>query len=197
MKEICFATNNQHKIEEVRAIIGSDFRILSLREIGCHEELPETGETLEANSRQKAEYVFSKYNIPCFADDSGLEVAALNWAPGVFSARYAGEQRNDNDNIDLLLRNMSDSEDRVARFRTVITLIGMQGVHAFEGIIEGTITRERRGNGGFGYDPVFIPDGYDVTFAQMSPAQKNAISHRAVAVQKLAVFLKKNWVGAS
>lgn len=197
MKEICFATNNQHKIEEVRAIIGSDFRILSLREIGCHEELPETGETLEANSRQKAEYVFSKYNIPCFADDSGLEVAALNWAPGVFSARYAGEQRDDNDNIDLLLRNMSDSEDRVARFRTVITLIGMQGVHAFEGIIEGTIITERRGSGGFGYDPVFIPDGYDVTFAQMSPAQKNAISHRAVAVQKLAVFLKKNWVGAS
>lgn len=194
MKEICFATNNQHKIEEVRSIIKPDFRILSLKEIGCREELPETGETLEANSRQKAEYVFSKYHVPCFADDSGLEVAVLNWAPGVISAMYAGEQRSDNDNIDLLLRNMVGKEDRHARFRTVITLIGGNGVNAFEGIINGAIIHKKTGAGGFGYDPVFIPEGHSLTFAEMSPEQKNSISHRAIAVQKLSAFLKVNWI---
>lgn len=195
MKELCFATNNIHKIEEVRQIVKPDFLILSLRDIGCFDELSETGQTLEANSLQKAGYIVHKYNIPCFADDSGLEVEALNGEPGVFSARYAGEQKNDQDNISLLLKKLNGIHNRKARFRTVITLADKKGFKNFEGVISGAILNEPRGRGGFGYDPVFLPEGYHLTFAEMSAEEKNAISHRALAMQKLSQFLRENPLG--
>ena len=194
MKELCFATNNKHKIEEVRSIIEPDFRILSLRDIGCHDELPETGLTLEANSLEKAQYVFSKFSIPCFADDSGLEVDTLNGAPGVFSARYAGDHKNDGDNTALLLSNLAGKENRAAQFRTVISLLEEKGKYIFGGTIKGSIIHEKRGNNGFGYDPVFVPEGYSLTFAEMPSEQKNAISHRAIAVKKLCAFLIRNYI---
>ncbi len=207
--EICFATNNAHKIEEIKAILGSKFpsyainyakaslikkasagwQVVSLAEIGCHEELTEERDTLEGNSLQKAEYVFNKYNLACFADDTGLEVEALAGAPGVYSARYAGEQRSAEDNIDLLLKNLEGKSDRKAQFRTVITLIQPGGFHQFEGIVEGTILEQRRGKGGFGYDPIFLPTGSSKTLAEMSMEEKNQISHRARATQKLVEFL--------
>lgn len=188
---ICFATNNAHKIEEIKAILGNKFQVLSLEDIGCHEELLEERDTLEGNSLQKAEYVFQKYKVSCFADDTGLEVEALDRAPGVFSARYAGEQRNPEHNMDLLLKNLDGKSNRKARFRTVITLIQPTGLHQFEGIVEGTILMERKGNGGFGYDPLFLPDGYIKTLAEMSMEEKNKISHRARATEKLVEFLTK------
>jgi len=163
-----------------------------LDEINCFEGLPETRDTLEGNSLQKAEYVFEKYDIPCFADDTGLEVEALNGAPGVYSARYAGPQRNSGDNIALLLKNLQSKESRKARFRTVISLVGLeQNAMLFDGIVSGTITDETRGTSGFGYDPVFLPDGYHKTFAEMSLDEKNVLSHRALAVKKLEGYLKK------
>jgi len=187
---LCFATNNKHKLEEVRHAI-KDFKILSLEEINCFEELPETRDTLEGNSIQKAEFVFERFNVPCFADDTGLEVDLLNGAPGVYSARYAGPQRNSEDNIDLLLANLRDSAHPTARFRTIITLVGLESHPVlFEGIIPGTITKERRGSTGFGYDPVFLPDGYSKTFAEMTLSEKNELSHRAIAVRKLQVYLR-------
>lgn len=189
--EICFATNNAHKIEEIEAILGNKFHVLSLKDIGCHEELLEERDTLEGNSLQKAEYVFQKYKVSCFADDTGLEVEVLNLAPGVYSARYAGEQRNSEHNIDLLLKNLSGKSNRKARFRTVITLIQPTGLHQFEGIVEGTILEGRKGKGGFGYDPVFLPDGFSKTLAEMTMEEKNQISHRARATQKLVEFLNK------
>lgn len=188
--KICFATNNQHKIAEVQAIVGNQFELVSLAEIGCLEELPETGNTLEENSAQKAEYVWHKYQIPCFADDSGLEVEALANAPGVYSARYAGLPKNDEKNIALLLQNLQNQPNRKAQFRTCITLITAKGKWQFEGIVKGEILQEKRGSGGFGYDPVFLPEGYKQTFAEMSMQDKNAISHRAIAVRKLANFLQ-------
>ncbi len=188
--ELCFATNNKHKLEEVRDAVGRNIRIISLQEINCTEELPETRETFEGNSLQKAEYVHTRFNIACFADDSGLEVEALQDAPGVYSARYAGIHKNDQDNIDLLLRNLANQTNRKARFRTVITLLGTDNVpHYFEGSIAGTITHECRGTSGFGYDPVFMPDGYQKTFAEMTLQEKNTLSHRAIAVKKLAEYL--------
>jgi len=187
---LCFASNNNHKLEEVRHALGEHFTVLSLFNIGCTQELPETQDTLEGNSLQKAQFVFDRYTIPCFADDSGLEVDALNGAPGVYSARYAGEKRNSEDNVTLLLKNMIGEVSRDARFRTVITLVEMGGIHSFVGEISGTITNERRGNQGFGYDPVFQPNGYTQTFAEMSLEQKNKISHRAIAIGKLSEFLK-------
>lgn len=190
---ICFATNNLHKLEEVRqAVAGSDLTILSLGEIHCKEELPETRDTIADNSLQKAEYVYHHYHVPCFADDTGLEVDALDGAPGVYSARYAGPQRSSEDNIELLLRNLHGNTNRTARFRTVITLIGIGGsqVRLFEGIVEGTITETKRGTSGFGYDPVFMPDGFDRTFAEMSMEEKNTLSHRAMAVSKLVKYLQ-------
>ncbi|PKQ70804.1 non-canonical purine NTP diphosphatase [Raineya orbicola] len=190
--KICFATNNQHKIAEVQAIVGNQFELVSLAEIGCLEELPETGNTLEENSAQKAEYVWHKYQIPCFADDSGLEVEALANAPGVYSARYAGLPKNDEKNIALLLQNLQNQPNRKAQFRTCITLITAKGKWQFEGIVKGEILQEKRGSGGFGYDPVFLPEGYKQTFAEMSVQDKNAISHRAIAVRKLADFLQAN-----
>ncbi len=189
--EICFATNNAHKLEEVQALLGNTFRIKSLKDIGCREELPEERDTLEGNSSQKAEYVFQKYKVDCFADDSGLEVDALKGDPGVDSAHYAGPQRNHDDNMNLLLENLADNLNRKARFRTVITLIVSGDVHQFEGIVTGTILKEKRGQGGFGYDPVFLPDGFSKTLAEMSMEEKNRISHRARAIQKLTEFLKK------
>lgn len=185
------ATNNQHKISEIRPLIGPDFRILSLDDIGCRDELPETQNTLEGNSLQKAAFVYDRFHVPCFADDTGLEVEALNGAPGVFSARYAGEQKNSDDNIRLLLRTLAPHLNRKARFRTVITLVGLENEPlVFEGVVHGTILHEKRGTAGFGYDPVFQPDGFSITMAEMSLEEKNRISHRALAVKKLVAYLR-------
>ena len=196
--KIVFATNNQHKLQEIREILGDQFEILSLADIGCHEDIPETGNTLEANAHQKAEYVFDHYHIDCFADDTGLEVDALGGAPGVHSARYAeGADHNSEANMAKLLRELGDNDNRKARFRTVISLIQMEGgnpvcsrEYQFEGVVEGRIDREKHGSEGFGYDPVFIPEGYDKSFAELGEEIKNQISHRARAVKKLAEWLK-------
>jgi len=187
---LCFATNNQHKIEEVRAHLGPDFLLAGLAEIGCTEELPEDQATLEGNSFQKAEYVYKNFGVSCFADDTGLEVAALHGAPGVYSARYAGNQRKAEDNMKLLLKNLEGAQNRKAQFRTVITLMTAAFTRQFEGIVTGQIINEYRGSGGFGYDPIFLPDGFNKTLAEMSMEEKNAISHRARAVNKLVDFLK-------
>lgn len=196
--KIVFATNNQHKLQEIREILGDQFEILSLADIGCHEDIPETGNTLEANAHQKAEYVFDHYHIDCFADDTGLEVDALGGAPGVHSARYAeGTDHNSEANMAKLLRELGDNDNRKARFRTVISLIQMEGgnpvcsrEYQFEGVVEGRIDREKHGSEGFGYDPVFIPEGYDKSFAELGEEIKKQISHRARAVKKLAEWLK-------
>ncbi|MBR3514152.1 MAG: non-canonical purine NTP diphosphatase [Bacteroidaceae bacterium] len=188
--ELVFATNNQHKLDEIRQILDGQIHILSLADIGCHVDIPETADTLQGNALQKARYVASHYNMDCFADDTGLEVAALDGAPGVHSARYAGGQGHDSQaNMDLLLHNMEKKSDRKARFRTVIALIIKGEEHLFEGIVNGKILTERHGTDGFGYDPVFQPDGFDCTFAEMTASQKNAISHRGRATQKLVQFL--------
>ena len=188
--ELVFATNNQHKLDEIRQILDGQIHILSLGDIGCHVDIPETADTLQGNALQKARYVASHYNMDCFADDTGLEVAALDGAPGVHSARYAGGQGHDSQaNMDLLLHNMEKKSDRKARFRTVIALIIKGEEHLFEGIVNGKILTERHGTDGFGYDPVFQPDGFDCTFAEMTASQKNAISHRGRATQKLVQFL--------
>jgi XTP/dITP diphosphohydrolase len=191
MNPLCFATNNAHKIEEIQAILGEKFTILTLQEIGCEEDLAETQTTLEGNSLQKADYIWQKYGINCFADDSGLEVDALGGEPGVYSARYAGEQRNHSDNMEKLLQNLSKFEDKKAQFRAVITLILNGEIQQFEGIVRGKIIVEKRGTKGFGYDPIFVPNGYDTTFAEMDLAEKNPISHRGLAVQKLVSFLEE------
>jgi XTP/dITP diphosphohydrolase len=187
---VCFATHNQHKIEEVRAMLSPDFPLIGLDEIGCKEDLPETQATLEGNSLQKAEFVFDNFNVSCFADDTGLEVKSLHGDPGVYSARYAGPQKNSTENINLLLKNLQGIANREARFRTVITLITPTVTKQFEGIVEGYIIDELRGSSGFGYDPVFIPKGFDKTLAEMTLAEKNLISHRALALQKLVGYLK-------
>lgn len=198
--KIVFATNNQHKLSEVRQILGDSIEVLSLNDIGCHEDIPETGTTLEANAQQKAQYVFDHYHIDCFADDTGLEVDALGGAPGVYSARYAAigcaatPQPIDHDseaNMTKLLNELGENNNRNARFRTVIALIQQGELHEFEGIVNGQIIRERRGGEGFGYDPIFQPDGYDQTFAELGTEVKNHISHRARATQKLADYLLK------
>ena len=234
MNKIVFATNNKHKLEEIRSILGEDFEVLSLNDIGCHEDIPETADTLEGNALQKAQYVFEKYGYDCFADDTGLEVQALGGEPGIYSARYAaldgdGSISHDSEaNMAKLLRKLEGIENRKARFRTVIALLthsqslpkrgksdmisvnksnqtslpsgGVEGGYnpspregkrvGFEGIVNGSIIRERRGGEGFGYDPIFQPEGYDKTFAELGSEIKNHISHRARAVQKLADFLK-------
>ncbi|GAB3228038.1 non-canonical purine NTP diphosphatase [Algoriphagus aestuariicola] len=188
--KICFATNNLKKIEEVKAALGPEFEIVSLQEIGCYEELPETGDTLEHNAFQKARYVKDHYGIDCFADDTGLEVAALDGAPGVYSGRFAGEPRSDERNIALLLQKMEGKTERSARFRTVIALIWQGKEFSFEGIAEGEILPTELGKGGFGYDPVFRPSGFDKTFAELSLEEKNQISHRGQAVRALIAFLR-------
>ena len=191
--KIVFATNNKHKLEEIKDILGKDFEIVSLAEIGCHEDIPETGLTLEENARQKSTYIVEHYNHDCFADDTGLEVDALNGEPGVHSARYAeGTDHDSEANMRKLLSKMSNVKDRTARFRTVISLI-INGVeHQFEGRVEGRIATEKHGKEGFGYDPIFIPDGYDKSFAELGEEVKNQISHRARAVKKLAEYLSSS-----
>lgn len=172
-------------------MLGQDFKIESLEDIGCLKELPETQSTLEANSMEKAKYVYDHFNLPCFADDTGLEVDALHGEPGVHSARYAGNQKNSSDNIKLLLKNLNGKENRSARFRTVITLVTSSGIKQFEGRVEGDIIRERKGDKGFGYDPIFVPYGYEKTFAELNMDEKNRISHRGQAIAKLVEYLKK------
>lgn len=188
-RSVIIATNNRHKLDEIQAILGERFSLKTLRDIGCTEELAEEQNTIEGNALQKAEYVYKNYHVDCFADDSGLEVDALNGEPGVDSAHYAGPQRSHDDNINLLLKNLAGKSDRKARFRTVITLFLDGKKHTFEGTVNGTILNERRGTDGFGYDPVFLPDGFSKTLAEMTMDEKNRISHRAVAVGKLANFL--------
>ena len=191
--KIVFATNNKHKLEEIKDILGKDFEIVSLAEIGCHEDIPETGLTLEENARQKSTYIVEHYNHDCFADDTGLEVDALNGEPGVHSARYAeGTDHDSEANMRKLLSKMSNVKDRTARFRTVVSLI-INGVeHQFEGRVEGRIATEKHGKEGFGYDPIFIPEGYDKSFAELGEEVKNQISHRARAVKKLAEYLSSS-----
>ena len=192
MKKIVFATNNQHKLSEIRQILGDRVEVLSLKDINCDVDIPETGATLEANALQKAQYIYDHYHMDVFADDSGLEVDALGGAPGVYSARYAGGEGHDSEaNMAKLLRELGENNNRRARFRTVIALIIQGQVHEFEGIVNGEITRERRGGEGFGYDPIFQPEGYDKTFAELGAEVKNQISHRAKATKKLVEFLQK------
>lgn len=187
--KICFATNNKKKIEEVKAALGPEFELVSLQEIGCVEELPETGDTLDHNAFQKARYVKDHFGVDCFADDTGLEVEALDGAPGVYSGRFAGEPRSDERNINLLLEKMEEKPNRNAKFRTVIALILEGKEYQFDGVAEGEILKERVGEKGFGYDPVFKPIGFDKTFAQLSLEEKNQISHRGKAVKALIEFL--------
>lgn len=187
--KICFATNNRKKIEEVKAALGPEFELVSLQEIGCFEELPETGDTLDHNAFQKARYVKDHFGMDCFADDTGLEVEALDGAPGVYSGRFAGEPRSDERNIDLLLEKMEGKTNRKAQFRTVIALILEGKEYQFEGIAEGEILHNRVGEKGFGYDPVFKPTGFERTFAELSLEEKNEISHRGKAVKSLIEFL--------
>lgn len=193
MKKFVFSTNNAHKLEEVRDILGEKMEVLSLKEIGCHDDIPETADTLEGNALQKARYIYERYHADCFADDTGLEVEALHGAPGVYSARYAGGNGHDSEaNMRKLLADMEGMENRKARFRTVFALIVNGKEHLFEGIVKGTILKTRRGTSGFGYDPIFVPEGHTETFAEMGNALKNQISHRAVATRKLCHFLLKN-----
>lgn len=190
MKKLVFATNNPHKLEEIRAILGSKLEILSLADIGCDADIPETAETFEGNALIKAHYVYDNYKLDCFADDTGLEVDALHGLPGVHTARYAYPDRHDPEaNMIKLLEALRENNDRNARFRTVIALIEKGKEHLFEGVVEGVIAREKSGTQGFGYDPVFIPEGNSKTFAELGEDIKNTISHRARAVQKLAEYL--------
>lgn len=188
-RKIVFATNNAHKLEEIREIMGDSWQVLSLSDIDCHDDIPETADTLEGNAIQKAMFVKEHYGYDCFADDTGLLVDALDGAPGVYSARYAGPGHDSAANMALLLRNMRGKDNRKARFSTVIALIEGSCLKTFEGSVSGEIIEEAAGTEGFGYDPVFRPDGYDVTFAQMSAEEKNAISHRGRAVARLIDYL--------
>lgn len=190
-KKLVFATNNAHKLEEIRAILGDKMEILSLADINCHADIPETANTLEGNAHLKSEYVYNHYGLDCFADDTGLEVEALDGAPGVYSARYAGDGHDSQVNMQKLLKEMEEKNNRKAQFRTVISLIEKGEEKLFEGIVRGKITQEKRGNSGFGYDPVFQPEGFDVTFAEMGSEVKNKISHRARAVKALCDYLSK------
>ena len=191
MTEIIFATNNAHKLSEVQALLGDKFHLVTLRDCGITEDIPETADTLEGNASQKSHYLYDRVGKNCFADDTGLEVELLGGAPGVRSARYATDGHDFEANNRLLLKNLEGEANRNARFRTVISLILDGEEHLFEGIVEGRITESAAGCGGFGYDPLFVPDGYDCTFAEMSADEKNAISHRGRAVQKLVEFLKE------
>jgi len=185
-----FATNNKHKLEELQEILGNKIKLLSLKEIGCFEEIPEDHPTLEENAKQKSTFIFEKYSYSCFADDTGLEIDALNGEPGVYSARYAGEQRSAEANMDKVLEKLTEINNRKARFRTVISLIINGEEHQFEGIVEGEILNKKRGTSGFGYDPIFQPNGFDTSFAEMNLSDKNKISHRGRAVEKLVTYLK-------
>lgn len=189
--QLVFASNNKNKIKEIQLLVPSNITILSLEDIGCDVDIPETANTIEGNAILKANYVTKNYGYPCFADDSGLEVDVLNGAPGVYSARYAGEERDDNKNIDKLLFELSEKANRKANFKTVIALNLNGEQHLFKGIIDGEIIHERKGTNGFGYDPIFIADGYEITFAEMSIEEKSTISHRGKAVKQLISFLNQ------
>mgnify|MGYP000755215844 FL=1 len=190
-KKLVFATNNAHKLDEISSILGEKVELLSLKDIHCHVDIPETADTLEGNAMLKAEYIYKNYGLDCFADDTGLEVEALNGAPGVYSARYAGgEGHNAEANMLKLLHELEGKDNRRAQFRTAISLILDEKEYLFEGIIKGEIIKEKRGDSGFGYDPVFVPEGYDRTFAELGNEIKNQISHRALAVNKLCEFLR-------
>lgn len=189
--QLVFASNNKNKIKEIQLLVPSNITILSLEDIGCDVDIPETANTIEGNAILKANYVTKNYGYPCFADDSGLEVDVLNGAPGVYSARYAGEEKDDNKNIDKLLFELSEKANRKANFKTVIALNLNGEQHLFKGIIDGEIIHERKGTNGFGYDPIFIADGYEITFAEMSIEEKSTISHRGKAVKQLISFLNQ------
>ena len=189
LMEIVFATNNLHKLEEIRALVNHQLQIVGLQEMGISEEIPETEDTLEGNAMQKARYIYNKLKIPCFADDTGLEVEALNNQPGVYSARYAGKECDPQKNMDKLLQELAGKENRKARFRTVIAFIHQDKEYVFEGSVEGAISSERKGNKGFGYDPVFLPQDYPETFAEMSLEAKHTISHRSRAMKKFVSFI--------
>ncbi len=189
--KLVFATNNKHKLQEVRDILGSRVEVLSLSDINCYDDIPETADTLEGNAIMKARYIYDKYGVDCFADDTGLEVEALNGAPGVYSARYAGDGHDSEANMNKLLQNLTDKNNRFAQFRTVIALIIKGEEYHFDGIVKGEITKEKLGDSGFGYDPIFIPEGFSKSFAQMTNDEKNSISHRFRATEKLNDYLKK------
>ena len=189
-KKLVVATNNAHKLEEIAAILGNEMELLSLKDINCHADIPETADSLEGNARQKAMYIYENYGMDCFADDTGLEVEALNGAPGVYSARYAGDGHDSEANMQKLLKELEGKENRKAQFRTAICLIMEGKEYLFEGIVKGAIIQEKRGGAGFGYDPIFVPEGYEQTFAELGNDIKNTISHRARAVEKLCKFLK-------
>lgn len=191
IRKLIFSTNNEHKLEEVRAKIGKYYQVLSLKDLGDDTDVPETGETLEENALIKANYLWNTYGYNCIADDTGLEVEALDNAPGVYSARYAGEHKSSEDNVKKLLQELQGLENRNARFRTVIALILGGKKYLFEGKVEGVITESPKGTSGFGYDPVFQPNGYDKTFAELTLEDKNQISHRAKAIEELILFLRK------
>ena len=192
MKELVFATNNAHKLRELREIAGDKFTILSLKDINCNDDIPETADTLQGNALIKARHIYNKYNVSCFADDTGLEVEALGGAPGVLSARYAGDGHDSEANMQKLLQNLTGESNRNAQFRTVIALIIDGEEILFDGIVKGVITDKKMGDSGFGYDPIFIPEGYNESFAQMSSEEKNSISHRYRATKKLNDYLKDN-----
>lgn len=192
MRKLVFATNNAHKLEEVRAVLDNKIEIVSLNELGCYDDIPETADTLEGNALIKAAYVFNKFEMACIADDTGLEVEALNGEPGVYSARYGGEPHNAQKNMQKLLTKLKGIENRKARFRTVIVLKDAERELYFEGTIHGHISETPSGAAGFGYDPVFVPDGYNKSFAELGPELKNKISHRALAVEELIRFLKND-----
>lgn len=189
MQQLVFATNNRHKLDEVSAKLNGAIHLLTLHDIGCFDDIEETGTTFKANASIKSHYVYAEYKLNCFGDDSGLEIDALNGEPGVYSARYAGTHGNHAANINKVLDNLKGETNRNARFRTVISLIWNGEEHFFEGVVEGTIRQGLSGNGGFGYDPIFEPEGYDITFAEMSMEEKNVISHRAKAMEQLIAFL--------
>ena len=188
--KIVFATNNPNKLKEIQSLIPKEIEIISLKEIGCNEDIPETGDTLKANAFQKAQYIKDNFNYDCFADDTGLEIDELNGDPGVYSARYAGPERNANANMNKVLNELKGKKNRKAQFRTAIALILKGEEHLFEGKVEGYISKDKQGNEGFGYDPIFIPENDIRSFAQMSMQEKGAISHRGRAVKKLVAYLK-------
>ena len=190
MLELVFATNNQHKLNELSKLVGDKFHLLSLKDINCYDEIPETADTLEGNAALKAQFIWEKFEINCFADDTGFEVDALNGQPGVYSARYAGEEQDSEANLSKVLYELNGNSNRKARFRTVICLIIDGKEYFFEGIVNGNLLIERHGKEGFGYDPIFVPYGYDKTFAEMDMTVKNKISHRGIATEKLISFLK-------
>ena len=191
--KLVFATNNKHKLQEVRDIVGDRVEVLSLADIDCHDDIPETADTLQGNALIKARHIYEKYGFDCFADDTGLEVEALDGAPGVYSARYAGEECDSEANMRKLLENLTGKTNRNAQFRTVIALIINGEEMLFNGIVKGAIATEKKGDSGFGYDPIFVPEGHSASFAQMSSEMKNSMSHRFRATQQLSDYLKENY----